>query len=726
MVGGKGMTQFLLMLFALTGRVESWSHYSHFGGVSTVLVEGSSVLAGSSGGLGFGTLGEQSVTFDSSWTYPGKLSHVNVRTLSRDLSGNLWIGYFGGGIDIAHPDGSVQHFGQLEGLPIDLEINVILPDSVIWAGTSQGLSIREFSYFQTWTTSNTEGGLPGNYVNALARVDSGLIVGTSSGLAMLHAGAPPSSSESWLQFPVMEGENVTSLLSTDSMVWATTTSSLFILEPDSAWKEIMSFPGDGPMSLAERNGSLAVGCTGAVWVFDGTEWSGSSGLVGCKILDMEWLTDARLLIGVCDAQSTERLSGRGVASGFGSSWHFSLPEGVVSNDLNDVSVEPSGLVWVATEHQGAGVYDGEQWIGIRSELPKLHQIFTCSSMGEDAYIAAYHQGVTWLHFDSESGEISDYTTFDTGNSDILNNQIVDAEVSGEGTAWFALEPYYETETEPSGVCMLSWTPGDLTTCLWRSVQPLDGLPSGYVRCVAPVNDEEAWAGTEMGLVRLNIITGSIIESYGTIEGLPSKDVQALVLMRNGDVYAGTTGGLARIDSGSGSVMEIPEVEGSVNALSADNLGGLWAATGDALFRILSDGSIEEYNRFNCPLLSIDIRGMACDPDNGLLYLATGDGLWVLGLGEGLSSGQYGPVVYPNPFLPGRGEVLGVAGVPDVPTVLRVFDLTGTLLYESESSGRDGIAWNGIDMNGFPAASGTYYVQIVQEGTTNLVKLAIVR
>ncbi len=720
------MTQLLLILFALTGRVDSWSHYSHFGGVSTVLVEGSSVLAGSSGGLGFGVLNEQNVTFDSTWTYPGKLSHVNVRTLSRDQYGNLWIGYFGGGIDVAHPDGSIQHFGQLEGLPINLEINCILPDSVIWAGTSQGLSIREVGYFQTWTTSNTEGGLPGNYVNTFAKVDSGLIVGTSSGLAMLRTGASPSSAESWLQFSGMEGVNVTRLLSTDSVVWATTTTSLFILEPDSAWKQIVSFPGDGPMSLAERDGILAVGCTGAVWVYDGTEWSGSSWLVGCKILDMEWLADERLLIGVCDAQSSERLSGRGVACGFGSSWHFSLPEGVVSNDLNDVSVEPSGLIWVTTEHQGAGVYDGEQWIGIRSELPDLHQIFTCSSVDEEAYISSYHQGVTWVRFDPESGEISDAITFDAENSNLLNDQIVDVEIWGEGIVWFALELYWQPPAEPSGVCRLSWTPGDLTTCLWRSVQPVDGLPSGNVRCVAPVNDEETWAGTEMGLVRLNIVTRTIIESYGTTEGLPSKDVQSLAMMRNGDVYAGTTGGLARIDSGSGSVTEIPEVEGTVCALSADNLGGLWAATGDALFRILSDGTIEEYNRFNCPLLSIDIRGMACDPDNGLLYLATGDGLWVLDLGEGLSSGQYGPVVYPNPFLPGRGEVLGVAGVPDVPTVLRVFDLTGALLYESESSGRDGIAWNGIDMDGFHVASGTYYVQVVQEGTAHLVKLAIVR
>ena len=91
------MTQLLLILFALTGRVDSWGHYSHFGGVSAVLVEGSSVLAGSSGGLGFGVLNEQNVTFDSTWTYPGKLSHVNVRALSRDQYGSLWIGYFGAG-----------------------------------------------------------------------------------------------------------------------------------------------------------------------------------------------------------------------------------------------------------------------------------------------------------------------------------------------------------------------------------------------------------------------------------------------------------------------------------------------------------------------------------------------------------------------------------------------------------------------------------------------------
>ena len=118
--------------------------------------------------------------------------------------------------------------------------------------------------------------------------------------------------------------------------------------------------------------------------------------------------------------------------------------------------------------------------------------------------------------------------------------------------------------------------------------------------------------------------------------------------------------------------------------------------------------------------------MSCDHDAGLLYLATDDGLWTLVLEGGLGDSPYGPVVYPNPFLPGQGQVLGIAGVPDLPTTFRVFDLTGTLLYQSESPTRDAISWNGVDMDGYSVASGTYYVQIVQGGTTHLVKLAVVR
>jgi len=720
------MTGFLLVLAATTGRVTEWHHQTHYGGVSALLVQGTSVLAGTSGGLGFGELTGGEVRFDSVWTYPGRLSHDNIRALERDDDGNIWIGYKGGGIDLLLPGGTIQHFGQLEGLPVNLEINCLVPDTAIFAGTTQGLSIREFGYFQTWTVSGTGGGLPGDNVTCLEAIDSGMVVGTTSGLAMLRAGQPPGSASSWYEFPGMTDVNVTSLELSGDTLWASTTTSLYFLEPDSAWKEMTSFPGTSPQCMDMGPGGLAVGCPHEVWVWDGAFWSVSSGLFGDRVLDIEWLADGSLIIGVCTDISVDRLAGRGVGVGFDSTWAFTQPEGTITNDLMSVSVGEDGLLWVTGNQRGAGVLHGGVWTRISGQLPNQNQIFASGAFGSDCYIAPYHYGLTWVRFDPQSGQVTDYYTFDTGNSSILNDQVVDIRVWDQGTTWFALEPFFTTPGEPSGVDRLTWMPGDQTTAIWRSFQPVNGLPSGNVRCVAPLSEEEAWAGTELGLARIDIEAGRLLQVLNSSDGLPSSDVQSLALMRNGDLYIGTTAGLAFLEEETGTVSEVGEVDGNVAVLCADNLGSVWAADGTGLYRRLPGGTLEEYNVYNCPLLSMDVRGMSCDWSGGLLYLATDDGLWELVLEEGLSDSPQGPVVYPNPFLPGAGQVLGIAGVPDLPTTFRVFDLTGTLLYESESPDRDGVAWDGIDTDGYRVASGTYYVQIVQEGTSHILKLAVVR
>ncbi|MBN1434225.1 T9SS type A sorting domain-containing protein, partial [Candidatus Fermentibacterales bacterium] len=147
----------------------------------------------------------------------------------------------------------------------------------------------------------------------------------------------------------------------------------------------------------------------------------------------------------------------------------------------------------------------------------------------------------------------------------------------------------------------------------------------------------------------------------------------------------------------------------------------------ALYCILPDGDIDVYNVFNSPLSDGSIRRLALDPDEGYLYITTGRGLWRADLGVGLSTpGSQGPTLYPNPFLPALHGAARLAGMPDDPTVVRVFDLSGELVYESQTPDRDSFLWSGVDSNGDPLASGTYIVSIDQGGQPCLFKIAIVR
>jgi ligand-binding sensor domain-containing protein len=730
MVGGKNMTLLMICSVILTGRISEWNHFTHFGGVSDMIIEGSTVTGATSGGVIFGTIQPGGIAWDSTWIYPGNLSDSDARCLARDASGNLWIGTYGGGIDVALATGGFQHYGQLEGLPISLEINCIYPDTNVWVGTTQGLCSKELGFFNVWSEYTTGGGLPSNIINCIASVDSGLFVGTASGLVMLRSGEYPGQSASWVSFPAAASLNVQDIIVQGDTAWAASSDGLFFITAGQDWQMDSSYPGTYPVSLDYRNGSLAVGGQGNVAVFDGTGWiTGYVGLAGEVIQSVAWLSNDSLAIAQHSSQAVNRSCGNGIAVGILDSWVSSYPQGAPSNDLLSVDVDSRNDIWVTSNRRGAAVLSEYGWVDFKNELPSKDQIFAClADNSGGVFIAPWHYGVTWLDWQGTPDRGDDvYIYLNSANSGLLNDQITEMAILPTGEVFFAQEAYWQTPSEPSGVSRLSWTPGNIETASWKTFEPSDGLPSGDVRSVEITQSPWiAWMGTKEGLVKANMQTGQTLLSVGTGEGLPSSDVQALAASRDGKLYIGTTGGLVFLNGDDGTISDIEQINGIVSMLCIDNLSCLWAASGEGLFRIYPDGSVDEYNTVNSPLQSLDIRNAACDFDNGILYIVTDHGLWELTLEQGLSGNLETAAVYPNPFLPGDGQVLGVAGLSDDTFDIYMFDLTGKLVYESLSQHRDSFSWDGDDIDGNPVASGAYMVRIIQGSSDIILKLAVVR
>ncbi|MCK5063829.1 MAG: T9SS type A sorting domain-containing protein [Candidatus Fermentibacteraceae bacterium] len=724
------MTLFMIFSVMLTGRISDWEHFTHLGGVSEILVEDAHFVGATSGGVIFGTLGADTVFWDSTWTCPGELSFSDVRCLARDESGNLWMGTNGGGIDVQLSSGGFQHYGQLEGLPISLKISCIFPDTTVWVGTSEGLCSKNLGYFDVWTIFSTGGGLPSDIINCIAPVDSGLFVGTSNGIVMLRKDLFPGSPSSWLSFPSASEIGALELLVAGDTIWAASTTGLYFLAAGQEWQIDNTYPGNYPISLAYNGSELAVGGQNDVCIFDGTVWRrGTYGLLGQLIEDICWLSTDSLMIAQVTEFSQNRASGNGVAIGILDSWYNTRPEGSPSNDLFAVAVDSREDIWVTSNHRGAGVLSQYGWTEFGSQLPSRHQLYVClADYNGGVFLAPWHHGVTWLDWNGTPQRDDDVLiNWNTENSGLLNNQIKGAAISLSGEVWFAQEPFWATPSEPSGVVRLSWTPGQETTASWKTFEPSDGLPSGYARDVAPIfSSPIAWMGTELGLVKGNILTGQTLYSAGPSQGLPSADVQSIALSRNEDLYVGTTGGLAVMKAGDDSFTDIEDISGNINMLCFDNLSCLWVGSSEGLYRIYPDGSIEEYNTLNSPLQSIGIRNAVCDTDNGLLYLVTDHGLWKLHLEQGMTGNIETATVYPNPFVPTAGEVLGIAGLPNRTLDFHLFDLRGELVYESLSQNRDMFSWDGYDNNSEPVASGTYIVRISQDGESRFFKLAIVR
>jgi ligand-binding sensor domain-containing protein len=237
-----------------------------------------------------------------------------------------------------------------------------------------------------------------------------------------------------------------------------------------------------------------------------------------------------------------------------------------------------------------------------------------------------------------------------------------------------------------------------------------GLPSKEVNSVLPQGSRYAWAATDEGLVYVDADRQMVLNTWGSQSGLPSSIVSSLSMGRSGILFVGTASGLAYIQNDA--VTAVDEINCNIQTLQCDKLGSVWVASSDGLKRYFrSSGTVEEYTPFNSPLPQCSIYSISIDDSGGYLWLATDHGLWRGELETGLSGDGSGASVYPDPFLPGTGAVLGIAGIPDEPALIRVFDLTGTLVYEYSSQGRDDFAWDGTAEDGSQVASGVYMIMV---------------
>ncbi len=723
MVGGETVSIFLIIT-ALFGRITEWEHFPHYGGGNGIITRGDVILAATSGGILFSHYSEtgEELVPDSGWTFPGKLSYDRVSHVNYDQSGNLWVSMNGGGIDMFTQDGQKTHFNQIDGLPLNLGINQTLADSVIYAATTQGLCIREFGFFETFNTLSTSGGLPSDNITCLSSSDSGLYVGTTAGLVFLARSADPSEESSWTAQNI-DPVSITAMEWQNDTLWAATAAGLFLKPADQPWEKELLFPSGNISSIAWGPGGLAVGCTNQSFILHNGVWQGyHANLHGNALAGLVWYNN--ILCGVlANTYADNRLSGAGLAilrdTG---SWRRTFPEfGPVSNDLRDCTILPDGSIWASSNRAGASVLANGQWQSVTQFMTYATQSFAICQSGSGVFVSSVGYGIDWLSW--QNGTIASTIHFDS-NDGLLNDRVFCAEQGDENTVWFGHRTLFETET--SGVSRLTWTPGDSIAISFVNITGSSGLPSKEVNAVLPTGGRYCWVGTDGGLAYVDGDLREVRESYTSLDGLPSSLVTSLAMDRSGVVYAGTASGLAFIRNGI--VTEVDQIDMGVIALKCDDLGSVWVSTSQGLKRFFrTSGVIEEYTTFNSPLIEDNIYAFAVDSDNGYLWMATDHGFWQGMLESGLSGNGSSAVVYPDPFVPGNGDILGIAGISDTPAEVSIYDLKGSLVFEYLSTGRDDIAWDGLNISGDPAASGIYFLHIDQrDSEAGLLKFALVR
>jgi len=254
---------------------------------------------------------------------------------------------------------------------------------------------------------------------------------------------------------------------------------------------------------------------------------------------------------------------------------------------------------------------------------------------------------------------------------------------------------------------------------------------------------------------------TIVNISSEEDGMPSPNIRALAIDRNGQLWIGMDKGL-RVVYNTQSFLQNPEVDNIVvldngeasellyqqfiTDIEVDGSNNKWIATLDTgLYYFSSDGqqTIYHFTKDNSPLPSNDILDVALDEVNGIVYIATENGL--LSFKSDASKPKTtleDAFVFPNPVRPTFDMVTEKIKIRDISenVNIKITDIEGNLVAEAESNtnGRfkgynleiDGgtALWNGKNLAGDVVASGVYLVMLNDLDTleTKMLKLMVVR
>ncbi|WP_149242179.1 two-component regulator propeller domain-containing protein [Dyadobacter sp. 32] len=151
------------------------------------------------------------------------------------------------------------------------------------------------------------------------------------------------------------------------------------------------------------------------------------------------------------------------------------------------------------------------------------------------------------------------------------------------------------------------------------------------------------------------------------------------------------------------------------ALAVEPGNRKWIGTLQGLYLFSPDGTelVAHYTKDNSPLPSDIINALSLDPESGVLFIDTPNGMVSYRTGSGKPANDYGNVViFPNPVRPGYAGSLGIKGLT-VNSIVKITTLSGRLVYETKSEGGTA-TWNLNDYTGRRAAGGIYIVMTVAE------------
>ncbi|HCX23201.1 MAG: hypothetical protein CMB80_25315 [Flammeovirgaceae bacterium] len=444
----------------------------------------------------------------------------------------------------------------------------------------------------------------------------------------------------------------------------------------------------GQLSLAE-----AIGTPTNCFYYDNEFWYGttSQGLLDASLTSIEpngpigdnmsriVFTGEQLyaLYGPNIESYNGQYDGLGFNSFDNSQWEYDLIEGF--DNLTDVSTF-NGQTYLSSAGKGIYNLSNSSKLNIPNSSFTNDVIVSSLAAADNLYIACYdHQ--TPLIYIGEDGVLNSKDANYT-----ITKYPIGLDLSQGETIWLKRSSF-----DGGGIITL-----ELEEDNFRVINTADGLPSNRVHSMAISLSDEAWVGTQNGLVSFSDAT-YIFEDY---EGIPA-------FFDSDELFNGV----------------------NVTATEVDGGNRVWVGTENQGIWVFDSNFSELVYRFtflNSPLPSNSIKEFAYNPVNGEMFILTSKGLTSFRSNSSFGDMVHSNVnIYPNPVRPGYSGKVGISGLVNN-AYIKIADVNGKLIRELRANGGS-VSWDLLDYNNRRVESGVYVVfssEITGE-ETYIGKLAVV-
>ncbi len=730
---------FLSVVFLAAGavaQVQTWKNFSSMYNVNALAVAQGKVWAATAGGVF--SYSPLTGTFKQFTTTEG-LSNIQATSITVDTGNSILVGEGNGAIDELDSNGTPirtqQDIAKSSALSKQVT-NLSLVGDTLFACTPFGVVLISRSSFEVIDSyTHYIPSQSGVAATGAAIYKGNIYVASQFGLSVApRSGINLAAPDLWHVVDTLGlSSGVNGIEVFNGALYVGTNAGLYFTNDGTTFQRFTAFTGLTAKTLALAPNSLLFSSQNGLFRLN---TNGSLSTVyngGVTLNDVVSYSDT-LVIGA---------TSQGLLS-IGSTVQQIFPPGPATNIISNLSVDSSGNLWCSTSLNDVGVafmeYNGTNWKNFnRNAFPVLptNTYYQISAVcGNRVVAGSWGYGMALLSGDS-------IKIFNRSNSPLVGEPndanfvlVGDAICDSYGNIWM---------TNPlafNGNAIAVYSPKDT---LWYSFNNSYSVPSGFVPIAIDAYGG-IWAGDEYGDKFGEYHGLFYYNTNGTLsnktddksflitqsDGLLSNQVTSVAVDNEDQVWVGTNLGLNVLydPSNLSFISQIYSMlDQSINGIDYDALDNKWVATNTGVYVLSKDGNtrLAQYDITNSPLLSDNVKAIACDRVRGIVYFETDYGITELKTGVIQPEVNFSKLkIFPDPAkLPVQQPIQIVGLVAN--SHIKIFSVDGMLVDEFDAQGGKIAYWNGTDSGGKLLPSGVYIVVAYsQDGSQSTVaKIALI-